>query len=206
MSRELDLNPTLFYACTFPFTRRHIGDFRRHKTFTIMDKTMLVLLGKQSTGKTQTLKALIGRLGQFPQFQYEKDESDNDAPDSNEKDCRAVFTTTAPSGRAVKVAVLTAGDTEKIIDDNLSKFLAAKADIIVCACREEQEKRCWLACKDFADKNQYGLNVISNISTWHDGRKKEERPLSGLYPFWDAYSAEALLLTVMHLVNKAKEE
>ena len=80
------------------------------------------------------------------------------------------------------------------------------ADIIVCACREEQEKRCWLACKGFADNNGYGLHIVSNISTWHDGRTNAERPLSGLYPFWDAYSAEALLLTVMHLVNKAKEE
>ena len=167
---------------------------------------MLVISGRQNTGKTQTLRALIDRLCQSPQFKYEKDESDNDAPDSNGKDCRAFFTTTAPSGRAVKVAVLTAGDTAEIVNDNLSSCLAANADIIVCACREEQEKRCWLACKGFADKNQYGLNVISNISTWHDGRKKEERPLSGLYPFWNAYSAEALLLTVMHLVNEAKEE
>ena len=167
---------------------------------------MLVLSGRQNTGKTQTLRALIGRLCQSPQFEYEKDESDYDAHDSNGKDCRAVFTTTAPSGRAVKVAVLTAGDTEEIINDNLSKFLEEGADIIVCACRMEKEKRCWLACKGFADNNGYGLHIVSNISTWHDGRTNAERPLSGLYPFWDAYSAEALLLTVMHLVNKAKEE
>ena len=161
---------------------------------------MLVLSGRQNTGKTQTLKALISRLCQLPQFKCEKDVPAIDAP----HDSLAVFTTTAPSGRAVKIAVLTAGDVPRVLTKNLST--CPDADIIVCACREEQEKRCWLACKGFADKNRYSLNVISNISTWHDGRKKEERPLSGLYPFWDAYSAEALLLTVMHLVNKAMEE
>ena len=123
-----------------------------------------------------------------------------------DNDCRAVFSIASPSGRAVKVAVLTAGDTEEIINDNLPKFLAEGADIIVCACRMEKEKRCWLACKGFADNNGYGLHIVSNISTWHDGRTNAERPLSGLYPFWDAYSAEALLLTVMHLVNESQEE
>ena len=167
-----------------------------------MDKTMLVLLGKQSTGKTQTLKALISRLGQFPQFKCVDDLPVKDAPD----DRLLIFTTTALSGREVKVAVLTAGDAEGIIKENLDACLDAKVDIIVCACRMGDGKHCWDACKDFADKNQYGLNVISNISTWHDGRKKEERPLSPLYPFWDAYSAEALLLAVMHLINEAKEE
>ena len=186
----------------FRFYRRHIGDFRRHKTFTIMNKTMLVLLGKQSTGKTQTLKALISRLGQFQESGCVKPE---EVPGAD-NDCRAVFSIASPSGRAVKVAVLTAGDTKEIINDNLSNFLAEGADIIVCACRMEKEKRCWLACKGFADNNGYGLHIVSNISTWHDGRTNAERPLSGLYPFWDAYSAEALLLTVMHLVNEAKEE
>ena len=167
-----------------------------------MDKTMLVLLGKQSTGKTQTLKALISRLGQFQESGCVKPE---EVPGAD-NDCRAVFSIASPSGRAVKVAVLTAGDTNEIINDNLSKFLAEGADIIVCACREEKEKRCWLACKGFADNNGYGLHVVGNISTWHDGRKNAQRPLERLYPFWDAYSAEALLLTVMHLVNEAKEE
>ena len=163
---------------------------------------MLVLLGKQSTGKTQTLKALIGRLKQFQQFKCVDDLPVKDAPE----DSLLIFTTTAPSGREVKIAVLTAGDAEGIITDNLTTCLKNGADIIVCACRMEKEKRCWLACKGFADNNGYGLHIVSNISTWHDGRTNAERPLSGLYPFWDAYSAEALLLTVMHLVNKAKEE
>ena len=172
------------------------------QNISIMNKTMLVLLGKQSTGKTQTLKALISRLGQFQEAGCVKSE---EVPGAD-NDCRAVFSIASPSGRAVKVAVLTAGDTKEIINDNLSNFLAEGADIIVCACRMEKEKRCWLACKGFADNNGYGLHIVSNISTWHDGRTNAERPLSGLYPFWDAYSAEALLLTVMHLVNEAKEE
>ena len=163
---------------------------------------MLVLLGKQNTGKTQTLKALIGRLKQFPQFKCVDDLPVKDAPD----DRLLIFTTTAPSVREVKVAVLTAGDAEGIITDNLTTCLKNGVDIIVNACRMGDGKHCWDACKGFADDNGYGLHIVSNISTWHDGRRKEERPLSPLYPFWDAYSAEALLLTVMHLVNEAKEE
>ena len=189
----------------FLFYRSHIGDFRRHKTFTIMNKTMLVLSGRQNTGKTQTLRALIGRLCQSPQFKYGKDESDYDALDSNGKDCRAVFTTTAPSGRAVKVAVLTAGDTPDLLTKNLST--CRDADIIVCACRAKNGSPVWKACKEFAKDGGYTPICLGHFHIWHYVRDNKF-PMQELLPAFNGHNADALLDAVLHIIDNlnAKEE
>ena len=163
---------------------------------------MLVLLGKQGSGKSGTLLALTDRLGQFPQFSCERKEAVKGAPN----DRLAIFTHPTATG-AVKVAVVTAGDKPGIIEESLSACAAEGADIIVCACREEEGKGCWKACKGFADGNKYTPYSISNTALWQDGRSRRESPFDALFPFWNAYSAEALLLAVMHIINtNAKDE
>ena len=166
---------------------------------------MLVLSGRQNTGKTQTLRALIGRLCQSPQFKYGKDESDYDALDSNGKDCRAVFTTTAPSGRAVKVAVLTAGDTPDLLTKNLST--CRDADIIVCACRAKNGSPVWKACKEFAKDGGYTPICLGHFHIWHYVHD-HKFPMQELLPAFNGHNADALLDAVLHIINdnESKEE
>ena len=166
---------------------------------------MLVLSGRQNTGKTQTLRALIGRLCQSPQFEYEKDESDYDAHDSNGKDCRAVFTTTAPSGRAVKVAVLTEGDTPDLLTKNLST--CRDADIIVCACRAKNGSPVWKACTEYAKAGGYTPICLGHFHIWHFV-SDNKFPMQELLPAFNGHNADALLDAVLHIIDNlnAKEE
>ena len=164
---------------------------------------MLVLSGRQNTGKTQTLRALIGRLCQLPQFKCE--ESDYDALDSNGKDCRAVFTTTAPSGRAVKVAVLTAGDTPELLTESLSA--CKDADIIVCACRAKNGSRVWKACTAYAEAGGYIAHCLGHFHIWHYVHD-HKFPMQELLPAFNGHNADALLDAVLHIIDNlnAKEE
>ena len=164
---------------------------------------MLVLLGKQSTGKTQTLKALISRLGQFQESGCVKPE---EVPGAD-NDCRAVFSIASPSGRAVKVAVLTAGDTKEIINDNLSNFLAEGADIIVCACRAKNGSPVWKACLEFAKDGGYTPLCLGHFHIWHYV-SDNKFPMQELLPAFNGHNADALLDAVLHIINdnESKEE
>ena len=164
---------------------------------------MLVLLGKQSTGKTQTLKALIGRLKQFQQFKCVDDLPVKDAPD----DRLLIFTTTAPSGREVKVAVLTAGDAEGIIKENLDACLDAKADIIVCACRTKNGNPVWKACLEFAKAGGYTPICLGHFHICHFVRDNKF-PMQELLPAFNGHNADALLDALLHIINdnESKEE
>ena len=166
---------------------------------------MLVISGRQNTGKTQTLRALIDRLCQSPQFKYEKDESDYDALDGNGKDCRAVFTTTAPSGRAVKVAVHTAGDTPELLTKSLTA--CKDADIIVCACRAKNGSPVWKACTAYAEDGGYTAHCLGHFHIWHYVHD-HKFPMQELLPAFNGYNADALLDALLHIIDNlnAKEE
>ncbi len=162
---------------------------------------MLVLSGRQNTGKTQTLRALIDRLCQSPQFKCEKDVPAIDAP----HDSLAVFTTTAPSGRAVKIAVLTAGDVPGVLTKNLST--CRDADIIVCACRAKNGSPVWKACKEFAKDGGYTPLCLGHFHIWHYV-SDNKFPMQELLPAFNGHNADALLDAVLHIIDNfnAKEE
>ena len=162
---------------------------------------MLVLSGRQNTGKTQTLKALISRLCQLPQFKCEKDVPAIDAP----HDSLAVFTTTAPSGRAVKIAVLTAGDVPRVLTKNLST--CPDADIIVCACRAKNGSPVWKACTEYAKDGGYTPISLGHFHIWHYVRDNKF-PMQELLSAFNGHNADALLEAVLHIIDNlnAKEE
>ena len=94
-------------------------------------KKIIVLKGKNNSGKTSTLLKVCKRLDknaarveEIPFYKYKK------LKVSNEERLTVFYNVCS-----LTVGVCTSGDTEKIIKDRLGELNAKNSDIIFCACQ-----------------------------------------------------------------------
>ena len=195
---RLDLNPTLFYACTIPFTRRHIGDFRRHnKKFIFMEQLIFHLPGRENQGKTSSLLELVRLIDADDSFRaYPKKERHDEG--KNPSDVLAIYDTY----NGLRIAIITQGDplSKYSSQEKWLKMATEKqCHIIVCASRTRGSS--YELVYSFAKQYHYRVMLISNIRP-----SRRRAPSVRHYGLYNRASAEGFFAMLKHIINNYKTE